>query len=145
MPPLPVEPPDPAKPPFPVISEDPKLKPLPAFKLEGPELILDPAKWPKKFSEAPMLAELVKQGKLPPVEQRVPQEPLVIKPVLGLRPQQQEDGRHRDDVLAVEQDVVQQHVAVQRLLGRRLGVQVVDLLHRVAHAEGEVGQGRHRR
>jgi peptide/nickel transport system substrate-binding protein len=50
-------------------------------KLEGPELILDPAKWPKKFSEAPMLAELVKQGKLPPVEQRVPQEPLVIKPV----------------------------------------------------------------
>jgi peptide/nickel transport system substrate-binding protein len=50
-------------------------------KLEGPELILDPAKWPKKFSEAPMLAELVKAGKLPPVEQRVPQEPLVIKPV----------------------------------------------------------------
>ena len=39
-------------------------------KLEGPELILDPAKWPTKFSEAPMLAELVKQGKLPPVEQR---------------------------------------------------------------------------
>ena len=50
-------------------------------KLEGPELIRDPAKWPKKFNEAPMLAELVKQGKLPPVEQRVPQEPLVIKPV----------------------------------------------------------------
>jgi peptide/nickel transport system substrate-binding protein len=53
-------------------------------KLEGPELILDPAKWPKKFSEAPMLAELVKAGKLPPVEQRVPQEPLVIKPVQGI-------------------------------------------------------------
>ena len=50
-------------------------------KLEGPELILDPAKWPTKFGEAPMLAELVKQGKLPPVEQRVPEEPLVIKPV----------------------------------------------------------------
>jgi peptide/nickel transport system substrate-binding protein len=50
-------------------------------KLEGPELILDPAKWPTKFSEAPMLAELVKQGKLPPVDQRVPKEPLVIKPV----------------------------------------------------------------
>ncbi|MGH7263425.1 MAG: ABC transporter substrate-binding protein, partial [Candidatus Rokuibacteriota bacterium] len=45
------------------------------------ELILDPAKWPKKFSEAPVLAELVKAGKLPPVDQRVPQEPLVIKPV----------------------------------------------------------------
>ncbi len=50
-------------------------------KLEGPELILDPAKWPTKFSEAPMLAELVKQGKLPPVAERVPKEPLVIKPV----------------------------------------------------------------
>lgn len=34
-------------------------------KLEGPELVLDPAKWPKKFAEAPMLADLVKQGKLP--------------------------------------------------------------------------------
>ena len=60
---------------------EPKLGAQLIGKLEGPELILDPAKWPKKFSEAPMLAELVKAGKLPPVEQRVPQEPLVIKPV----------------------------------------------------------------
>lgn len=36
---------------------------------------------PSKFNEAPMLADLVKAGKLPPVEQRVPQEPLVYKPV----------------------------------------------------------------
>src|SRR2546421_1440031 len=50
-------------------------------RLEGPEIIRDPAKWPKTFNEAPMLADLVKQGKLPPVEQRVPQEPLVLKPV----------------------------------------------------------------
>ena len=28
-----------------------------------------------------MLADLVKAGKLPPVEQRVPDEPLVIKPL----------------------------------------------------------------
>ena len=34
-----------------------------------------------KFSEAPMLADLVKQGKLPPVEQRLPQEPLVVAPL----------------------------------------------------------------
>ena len=34
-----------------------------------------------KLGEAPMLAELVKAGKLPPVEQRMPEEPLVIKPV----------------------------------------------------------------
>ena len=50
-------------------------------KLEGPELVLDPAKWPKKFGEAPALAELVKAGKLPPVEQRIPEEPMVVKPL----------------------------------------------------------------
>ena len=34
-----------------------------------------------KFNEAPMLADLVKAGKLPPVEQRLPPQPQVIKPV----------------------------------------------------------------
>lgn len=34
-----------------------------------------------KFNEAPMLAELVKQGKFPPVEQRLPKSPLVVTPV----------------------------------------------------------------
>ncbi len=60
---------------------EPKLGAHLIGKLEGPELVLDPAKWPKKFAEAPMLAELVKAGKLPPVEQRVPEEPMVVKPV----------------------------------------------------------------
>jgi peptide/nickel transport system substrate-binding protein len=50
-------------------------------KLENPTIITDPAQWPKKFGEAPALAELVKAGKLAPVEQRVPQEPMVIKPL----------------------------------------------------------------
>jgi len=36
---------------------------------------------PTSFKEAPMLAELVKQGKLPPVVQRVPSEPMVLKPL----------------------------------------------------------------
>lgn len=49
-------------------------------QLEGPEILVD-APRPAKLGEAPMLAELVKAGKLPPVEQRVPQEPLVIKPL----------------------------------------------------------------
>ena len=39
---------------------------------------------PTSFKEAPQLAELVKQGKLPPVEQRVPAEPMVIKPLDGI-------------------------------------------------------------
>src|SRR5687767_3279272 len=49
-------------------------------KWEGGE-ILDEAKRPAKLGEAPMLAELVKAGKLPPVEQRIPMEPMVIKPL----------------------------------------------------------------
>ena len=52
-------------------------------KLEGPEIIRDPTKFPKTFKEAPMLAELVKAGKLPPVEQRLPEpaELMVVKPL----------------------------------------------------------------
>src|SRR6201746_1849114 len=50
-------------------------------KLEAPEIITDPAKWPKPVGEAPQLAALVKEGKLPPVAQRVPSEPLVLKPL----------------------------------------------------------------
>jgi len=60
---------------------EPKLGAQLIGKLEGPSLVLDPAKWPKKFGEAPMLAELVRAGKLPPVGQRVPEEPMVIKPL----------------------------------------------------------------
>jgi peptide/nickel transport system substrate-binding protein len=36
---------------------------------------------PTSFKEAPQLAELVKQGKLPPVAQRLPAEPMVLKPL----------------------------------------------------------------
>ena len=50
-------------------------------KLEGPEVVTDPAKFPKKLNEAPQLAELVKAGKLPPVAERIGQDPLVIKPL----------------------------------------------------------------
>ena len=50
-------------------------------KLEGATIVTDPAAQPKEFKEAPQLAELVKAGKLPPVKDRVPAEPLVLKPV----------------------------------------------------------------
>jgi peptide/nickel transport system substrate-binding protein len=49
--------------------------------LEGSQVVTDPAAIPKSFKEAPELAELVKQGKLPPVAQRLPAEPLVLKPL----------------------------------------------------------------
>ncbi len=50
-------------------------------KLEGPEVVTDPAKVPKKLNEAPQLAAQVKAGKLPPVAERIGQDPLVIKPL----------------------------------------------------------------
>jgi peptide/nickel transport system substrate-binding protein len=34
----------------------------------------------KKYNEAPMLADLVKSGKLPPVEERLPEKPFVVGP-----------------------------------------------------------------
>ena len=68
----------------PARAEEPKIGSQLIGKLEGPELVLDATKWPKKFAEAPMLADLVKQGKLPPVEKRVPDEPMVVKPLQGI-------------------------------------------------------------
>jgi peptide/nickel transport system substrate-binding protein len=52
-------------------------------KLEGPEIIRDAAQFPKKFGEAPMLADLVKAGQLPPVEKRLPdpEDLYVMKPL----------------------------------------------------------------
>lgn len=53
-------------------------------KLEGPVIVTDAAKFPKSFKEAPELAALVQQGKLPPVAQRIGQDPLVIQPTHGI-------------------------------------------------------------
>src|SRR2546422_10172405 len=53
-------------------------------KLEGAEVVTDPALIPKSFKEAPQLAELVKAGKLPPVQERIGQDSLVVKPLREL-------------------------------------------------------------
>jgi peptide/nickel transport system substrate-binding protein len=52
-------------------------------KLEGPTIIRDAAQFPKAFAEAPSLAQLVKDGKLPPVADRLPapEDLMVVKPV----------------------------------------------------------------
>ena len=50
-------------------------------KLEGPEVVVDPALWPKQFQEAPMLAARVASGALPAVKDRIGVDPLVIRPV----------------------------------------------------------------
>jgi peptide/nickel transport system substrate-binding protein len=60
---------------------EPKLGSQLIGKLEGPTIILDSAQYPKAFKEAPQLADLVNAGKLPPVAERIGQDPLVIKPL----------------------------------------------------------------
>ena len=52
---------------------------LPA--IEGGTVITDPSQFPTEFSESPDFAKLVAEGKLPPVAERLGQDPLVIKPL----------------------------------------------------------------
>lgn len=52
-------------------------------ELEGPTLITDATMFPTEFAEAPMLAELVTAGDLPPVEERLPdpEDLMVFQPL----------------------------------------------------------------
>jgi peptide/nickel transport system substrate-binding protein len=50
-----------------------------AFLAEGGALAI-----PTEFNEAPMLAAMVEAGQLPPVEERLPAEPLVVQPVSSI-------------------------------------------------------------
>jgi peptide/nickel transport system substrate-binding protein len=52
-------------------------------ELEGPVVLVD-AERPATLKQAPMLDALVADGTLPPVEERVPLEPLVVQPVEGI-------------------------------------------------------------
>lgn len=45
---------------------------------------LEPAVPGQKFQEAPMLAELVRAGELPPVDDRLPVEPMIVETVDGI-------------------------------------------------------------
>jgi peptide/nickel transport system substrate-binding protein len=51
-------------------------------RLEGATIADVPR--PAQLKEAPQLAQLVREGKLPPVEQRVPEEPMVLQPVRAI-------------------------------------------------------------
>jgi peptide/nickel transport system substrate-binding protein len=64
-----------------VTAGEPKLGAHLMGKLEGPEIVREAARTPKQFKEAPAFAALVKAGKLPPVEKRLPEDVMVIKPV----------------------------------------------------------------
>jgi len=62
--------PQPAEPAVPV--EEPPV---------APEVPVAPPEAPSRYSEAPMLAERVARGELPPVEERLPQEPQIVTPL----------------------------------------------------------------
>jgi peptide/nickel transport system substrate-binding protein len=49
--------------------------------IEGAQVVLDPAQFPKKFAEWPEFAKKVQAGQLPPVAERIGQDPLVLKPL----------------------------------------------------------------
>ncbi|KAF2959197.1 peptide ABC transporter substrate-binding protein [Thermotoga sp. 38H-to] len=55
-----------------------ELPPLAQYNLSDYEKLT--GKKITKFNEAPVLAELVKQGKLPPVRERLPEDPIVLVP-----------------------------------------------------------------
>src|SRR5262249_31302176 len=50
-------------------------------KLEGAEVVTDPAMIPESFQEAPCLAGPLKVGQVPAAEERIGQDPLVVKPL----------------------------------------------------------------
>ncbi|MDQ3226956.1 MAG: ABC transporter substrate-binding protein, partial [Chloroflexota bacterium] len=52
-------------------------------ELEGPTVLVD-APRPETLTQAPMLDALVEDGTLPPVEERVPLQPLVVQPLEGI-------------------------------------------------------------
>ena len=59
-------------------------------------IITEPEEIPSKYSESPMLTERVERGELPPVEERLPDNPLVVKPL-------EEIGRYDSDVETKEE------------------------------------------
>jgi peptide/nickel transport system substrate-binding protein len=50
-------------------------------EIEGGEVITDPSRFPTRFQERPEFADRVAAGDLPPVAERIGQDPLVIRPV----------------------------------------------------------------
>ena len=53
-------------------------------RVQGPTVILDSSQYPATRSEAPMLASMVAAGTLPPVTERLPNDPLVFQPSEGI-------------------------------------------------------------
>jgi peptide/nickel transport system substrate-binding protein len=57
----------------------PTATPVPAAAEEEPVAVVDPE---SKYNESPMLAERVRAGELPPVDERLPANPMVVEPLV---------------------------------------------------------------
>ena len=62
-------------------SQDDEMGSFLIGEFEGPTVITDASMMPASFSESPMLSAMVEAGDLPPVADRLPDNPLVIQPV----------------------------------------------------------------
>lgn len=49
--------------------------------IESAELVTDPSEFPTRFNERPEFADMVAAGTLPPVAERIGQDPLVLRPL----------------------------------------------------------------
>ena len=58
-----------------------KLSLMVFIALLAPSILTVPVVATTEYNEAPTLKELVSQGKLPPIEERLPERPLVVKPL----------------------------------------------------------------
>ena len=73
-----------------------------------------------KYKEAPALADLVKAGKLPSVDQRLPEEPWMIKPV-------DKTGKYGGKLSSVVADPTGDHFEVEPAFGRGLAGRTYDM------------------
>jgi ABC-type transport system substrate-binding protein len=62
----------------------PYVAKLPRAKLKGPTIVTDAADYPKTLKEAPGPADLVKAGKLPPVQDRIGRDQRVVQPLRAI-------------------------------------------------------------
>lgn len=73
-----------------------------------------------KYKEAPALAELVKAGKLPPVDKRLPEDPFVVKPIDKV-------GKYGGKLSSIVADPTANLMEVEGSMGRGLAGRPYDL------------------
>ncbi len=103
----------------------PTSAPPPAAATAAPTATTAPAATAapvSKYNEAPMLAELVKAGQLPPVDERLPEEPWVIQPLESV-------GQYGGKLSSIVADPTADLQEIEGSLGRAIGGRTYDQQH----------------